>query len=93
VTSQELFQPIPIPERPWSVLAMDFTSRLSKSGGKDVLLVVIDKYTKYYHLLTLAHHFKATEVAQLFLDNVYKLHGLPSHIITDRDPLFTSIFW
>lgn len=37
--------------------------------------------------------YKATEVAQLFLENVYKLHGLPTKLITDRDPVFTSIFW
>jgi transposase InsO family protein len=56
-------------------------------------LVVIDKYTKYYHLITLAYPFKASDVAQLFLDNVYKLHGLPSKLITDRDRIFTSSFW
>jgi hypothetical protein len=55
-----------------------------------VLLVIIDKFIKYCHLITLAHPFKAKNVAQEFLDTVYKLHGLPSKIITDRDPLFTS---
>jgi hypothetical protein len=55
-----------------------------------VLLVIIDKFIKYCHLITLAHPFKAKNVAQEFLDTVYKLHGLPSKIITNRDPLFTS---
>jgi hypothetical protein len=71
---------------------MDFVAGLPRSEGKDVLMVIMDKLTKYCHLLTLSHPFKAAEVAQLFLDNVYKLHGLPTKIITDRDPLFTSNF-
>jgi transposase InsO family protein len=93
VATPGLLQPIPIPAGPWSLICMDFIGGLPKSGGKDVLLVIIDKFTKYCHLLTLSHPFNATEVAQLFLDNVYKLHGLPTQIITDRDPLFTSGFW
>jgi transposase InsO family protein len=88
-----LLQSILIPEGPWSVIAMDFVTGLPKSGGKDVLMVVVDKFTKYCHLITLSHPFKAMEVAQLFLDNIYKLHGLPAKIITDRDLLFTSSFW
>jgi transposase InsO family protein len=93
VANPGLLQPIPVPQGPWSVITKDFVSGLPKSGGKDVLMVVIDKFTKYCHLLTLSHPFKAAEVAQIFLDSVYKLHGLPSSIITDRDPLFTSCFW
>jgi transposase InsO family protein len=58
-----------------------------------VLLVVMDKFIKYCHLLTLTHPFKARDMAQEYLDSVYKLHGLPNQIITDGDPLFTSTFW
>jgi RNase H-like domain found in reverse transcriptase/Integrase zinc binding domain/Integrase core domain/Reverse transcriptase (RNA-dependent DNA polymerase) len=93
VANPGLLQPIPIPEGPWSIVTMDFVCGLPKSGGKDVLLVVIDKFTKYCHLITLTHPFKAKDVAQEYLDAVYKLHGMPSKIITDRDPLFTSNFW
>jgi Integrase core domain/Chromo (CHRromatin Organisation MOdifier) domain len=72
---------------------MDFICGLPRSCGRDVILVVVDKFTKFYHLITLTHPFKASEVSQLFLDNVYKLQSLPHKIITDRDPLFTSNFW
>jgi transposase InsO family protein len=58
-----------------------------------VLLVVIDKYTKYCHLITLTHPIKAKDVAREYLNAVYKLLSMPSKIITDRDPLFTSNFW
>jgi Integrase core domain len=88
-----LLQPIPIPDDPWSVVSMNFVCGLPKSRGKDVLVVVIDKYIKYYHLIALTHPFKAKEVAQEFLDCIYKLNVLPSKLITDRDPLFTSHFW
>jgi Integrase core domain len=82
-----------VPKGPWSVISMDFISGLSKSMGKDVLLVVIDKFTKYGHIIPLSYPFKAPIVAQVFLDQVYRLYGLPTQIITDRDPIFTSTFW
>jgi hypothetical protein len=71
---------------------MDFVTDLPKSTGKDVLMVIIDKFIKYYHLVTSSHSFKASQVAQVFLDTVYKLHSLLVKIITDRDPVFISVF-
>lgn len=72
---------------------MDFIDGLPQSGKANCILVVIDKYTKYAHFLALNHPFTAAKVARTYLDNVYKLHGLPSAIISDRDPVFTSKFW
>jgi hypothetical protein len=62
------------------------------SSNYNVILVVIDKFTKYAHFLPLRHPFTATTVAHVFLDSVYKLHGLPQTIISDRDRIFTSRF-
>lgn len=56
-------------------------------------MVVVDRLTKYAHFIALAHPYHAIDVAQAFLDHVYKHHGLPQNIITDRDPIFTSRFW
>lgn len=72
---------------------MDFIEGLAKSRGKDTIMVVVDRYSKYAHFLTLAHHFTAVKLASLFLDRVYKLHGLPSSIVSDKDKVFLSIFW
>nr|XP_027124372.1 uncharacterized protein LOC113741087 [Coffea arabica] len=77
----------------WSHIATDFIEKLPKSQGYDTILVVIDRFTKFGHFIRLTHPFTAKEVAQAFLDNIYKLHGLPESIITDRDKIFTSKFW
>jgi hypothetical protein len=52
--------------------------------------VVVDKFTKFAHFLPLHHPFSAVHVAEVFIDNVYKLHGLPQSIVSDRDKVFTS---
>lgn len=72
---------------------MDFVEGLPKSHGKSTILVVVDKFTKYCHLIPLNHPYSAASIAQSLLDNVVKLHGVPSAIISDRDPIFVSRFW
>ncbi len=72
---------------------MDFVEGLPNSFGKSVIMVVVDRLTKVAHFIALAHPYTATEVAQAFLNNIYRLHGLPATIISDRDPIFTSAFW
>lgn len=72
---------------------MDFIEGLPKSEGKKVIMVVVDRLTKFAHFLALSHPYTTRNVAQLFLDNVFKLHGFPTTIISDRDPIFVSKFW
>jgi hypothetical protein len=69
---------------------MDFVEALPKFDGKDTILVVVDKLIKYAHFISLSHPFTTKNIVQIFLDNVFKLHGLPLAIITDRDMIFTS---
>jgi hypothetical protein len=88
-----LLQPIPVPDSAWSMISLDFIEGLPKSQRFDTILVIIDKSTKYAHFLPLAHPFTALSVAQVFVDNIYKLHGLPKAIISDRDKVFTSHLW
>lgn len=86
-------QPLPIPKRLWSNISMDFIEGLPKSHRKTTIFVVVGRLTKYAHFLALRHPYTAKDVAQLFLDNVYKLLGLPSTIVSNRDAIFTSKFW
>jgi hypothetical protein len=87
-----ILQPLEIPEGAQECINMDFITGLPKSEGKELILVIVDRFTKYAHFIIMSHPFKAIDVAQLFLDHIYKLHGLPNSIVTDRDIVFTSIF-
>ena len=67
---------------------MDFITGLPKSQGKTIIFVVVDRLSKYAHFMALAHPFTAIDVAQCYLDNVFKLHGWPKSIVSDKDSVF-----
>lgn len=87
-----LLQPLPIPQPDFSNITMDFIEGLPKSEGKIVIYVVVDRHTKCAHFIPMSHPYATNIVAKVFLDNVFKLHGLPSTIFTNRDPIFMSSF-
>eukprot|EP00253_Pinus_taeda_P033862 PITA_33862 len=86
-------QPFPISASIWMEVSMDFITGLPKSGNKSVIMVVVDQLSKYAHFCTLPHPFTSTLVAQSFMDQIFKLHGMPTSIVSDHDPIFTSNFW
>jgi hypothetical protein len=87
-----LLQPLFIPEGAWTTITMDFVEGLPQSGNANYILVVVNKFIKYAHFLSLKYPFTAVTVAKLFLDNICMLHGMPLAIVSDRDRVFTSKF-
>ena len=72
---------------------MDCITVLPKFEGKSVIMVVVDRITKYAHLCALPHPFKASMVTNSFMETVQKLHGTPNIIVSDKDHIFTGKFW
>ena len=90
-----LLQPLPVPERPWQVVTMDMITCLPlTSRGHDTIVVFVDKFSKMVHFVPCKMGAtSAIHMAQLFFDNIVRLHGVPRRLISDRDPRFTSDFW
>ena len=88
-----LLQPLPIPHRPWTNISMDFVDSLPKSHGYEVILVVVDRLTKYVHFVALSYPYTIARVVVVFMRDIFKLHGMPQSDFCDRDTVFTSKFW
>lgn len=89
---QGLLQPLPVPERPWSEVTLDFIVSLPSSKGFVAVLVVVDRFTKGAHFCPFKPSFTASQVAHVFIQHVVKLHGFPRSVITNQDQLFLSKF-
>jgi len=83
-------RPNEVPERPWQHILVDFITKLPVSKGHDSILVVCDRFLKMSHFVATIEKTMAEELAKLFRDNVWKLHGLPESVISDRGLQFAA---
>jgi hypothetical protein len=88
-----LLLPLPVPTAVWTDIGLDFIEALPRVRGKSVILTVVDRFSKYYHFIPLAHPYTAESVVQVFFAEIVRLHGVPQSIVSDHDPVFTSFFW
>jgi hypothetical protein len=82
-----------VPVAVWADIGLDFIEALPRVGGKSIVLTVVDRFSKYCHFIPLAHPYMAESVARVFFAEIVRLHGVPQSMVSDRDPVFTSIFW
>jgi hypothetical protein len=90
---QGLLQPLPIPERSWQHISIDFITHLPLSNGFDAVLVIVDRLTKMRHYVPCHMTDNAEDVSRIFIREIYRLHGAPVSVVSDRDIRFVNEFW
>src|SRR5438445_12522033 len=89
-----LLQPLPTLSTPWEQVSMDFIMQLPVTkAGFNAIVVFVDTFSKMVHFVPTQTTATAPDTARIFFDHIFKLHGLPLSIISDRDAKFTSRFW
>jgi hypothetical protein len=89
-----LLQPLPIPEWKWEMITMDFVSGLPRGKrGNDAIWVIVDRLTKSALFLPVKMTDPVDKLAKIYVNEVVRLHGVPTSIVSDRDPRFTSRLW
>ncbi len=91
--SAGLLQPLSVPSSPWSHILLDFITGLPPSSGNIVVLTVVDRFSKAAHFIPLPKLPSARETAVNVIDHVFRIHGLPTDVVSDSGPQFVSKFW
>ena len=82
-----------MPSAPFIDISIDFIEGLPKLEGKEVIFAVVDRFGKYTHLMAISYPYSVIIVAKVFMENIYKLHGMQATIVSDRNNVFLSQFW
>lgn len=86
-----LLHPLLIPAEIWDDIAMDFITGLPNACGFTMIMVVIDRLSKYVRFVHQKAYYTSVKVAELFMQTVVKLHGFPKFIVSDKDSFYESI--
>ena len=86
-------QPLHIPEWKWEHITMGFVVGLLHTRASfDAIWVIVDRLTKSAHFLSIRNNFSLDRLAELYINEIVRLHRVPISIVSDRDPRFTSQF-
>ena len=88
-----IITPLPVPREPFSSIAIDFAGPFPSDIKKELILVVLDRFTRFTYLMPVSQNIRAVETANILIERIFSVHGFPTSIVTDRDPRFTSCFW
>ncbi|KAI3750829.1 hypothetical protein L2E82_21683 [Cichorium intybus] len=87
-------QPLPVPEKKWDHITMDFVTKLPRTPrGHDSVWVIVDRLTKSAQFIPISEKYRVDQLAKIYIDEVLCRHGLPASIVSDRVSRFTSHFW
>ena len=81
-----------IPQGPWQEISIDIIGPLPKSNGMDAIVVIVDRFTKMVRLKATTTNVSSEGIAKIYRDDIWKLHGVPRKILSDRGPQFASKF-
>jgi hypothetical protein len=90
---QGLLKPMSVPQERWKDISVDFIVGLPLCEGRNAIATIVDRFTKRRHFIPCHDSIDGRAFAQLYIDQVYRLHGLSDNIVTDRGPQFNSDFW
>jgi len=88
----EELHPLEIPQEPWQEISIDIIGPLPKSNGMDTIVVIVDQFMKMIWLKATTMNVSSEGIAKIYRDNIWKLHGIPRKILSDRGPQFASKF-
>ena len=89
-----LLQALPIPEWKWKTISMDFITGLPNDFRQhDSIMVVVDKLSKDAHFIPIKYTYKDVNIAYIFMKQIFRLHGVPKVIVSDRNATFTGNLW
>ena len=88
-----LLQPLSVPQGAWKLVSMDFIEGLPTSGHFNSIIVFVDTFTKYARFVPIRHPYTTDQIADVFIDNVYKLDSMPQGLVSDRGLDFYLPSW